>query len=231
LWTLGGLVDAGTVSGSILLDQGGDVRLRANTVSGRIRARARRFYGTMVSTTSGSVVIVGALDSTGDHRAESISGGVELTPLNGVTCELRAISGSIASDVANRLEGGRGYWRSIVGDGAALFKVNSTSGGLRIRAARPGDTVVVAAAPRGQADPAAQSAPAEAEPTSAGSDPVAPVPDERDRLETEETWNPEESGDPKEDLAEDEELAVLQALERGEIGVDEAAERLERAKD
>jgi hypothetical protein len=227
LWTLGGLVDAGTVSGSILLDQGGDVRLRASTVSGRIRARARRFYGTMVSTTSGNVVIVGALDSTGDHRAESISGGVELTPLNGVTCELRAISGSITSDVANRLEGGRGYWRSIVGDGAALFKVNSTSGGLRIRAARPGDTVVVAAAPRAQTEPA----PAEAEMASTGSDPVAPVADERDRLETQETWNPEESGDPKEDPAQDEELAVLQALERGEIGVDEAAERLERTKD
>jgi hypothetical protein len=66
---------------------------------------------------------------------------------------------------------------------------------------------------------------------STGSDSVAPVADERDRLETQETWNPEESGDPKEDPAQDEELAVLQALERGEIGVDEAAERLERTKD
>ena len=31
------------------------------------------------------------------------------------------------------------------------------------------------------------------------------------------------------ELAQDEELAVLQALERGEIGVDEAAERLDRS--
>ena len=33
-----------------------------------------------------------------------------------------------------------------------------------------------------------------------------------------------------EDAAEDQELAVLQALERGEIGVDEAAERLDRSR-
>jgi hypothetical protein len=91
--------------------------------------------------------VVGELDPSGDHRTESISGSVELTPLSGVTAELRAISGSIHSDVEHRLEGGRGYWRSIVGDGRAVFKVNSTSGGLRILAARPGDRVVAAAAP------------------------------------------------------------------------------------
>jgi hypothetical protein len=48
--------------------------------------------------------------------------------------------------------------------------------------------------------------------------------------ETEETWNPDETADAEESPADDEELAVLQALERGEIGVDEAAERLERSR-
>jgi len=43
-----------------------------------------------------------------------------------------------------------------------------------------------------------------------------------------ETWNPDETGETARDLPDDEALAVLQALERGEIGVDEAAERLER---
>jgi hypothetical protein len=47
---------------------------------------------------------------------------------------------------------------------------------------------------------------------------------------TAETWNPDESGDVEEDRADEEELAVLQALERGEIDVDEAAERLERSR-
>ena len=43
LWSLGGLVEASSISGSITLDSGGDVRFRANTISGAIRARARRF--------------------------------------------------------------------------------------------------------------------------------------------------------------------------------------------
>jgi len=42
--------------------------------------------------------------------------------------------------------------------------------------------------------------------------------------------DPRRIAEPAEALPDDEELAVLQALERGEIGVDEAAERLERAR-
>ena len=244
LWSLGGVVEAGSISGSISLDDGGDVRLRANTISGGIRVRARRFYGLTLSSTSGSIAVVGALDPSGDHRAESISGSVVLTPLSGVTAELRAVSGSIVSDVEHRLEGGRGRWRSIVGDGAAHFLVNSTSGSLRILAARPGDYVVAAAAPAAPSTapaPSPSSSPSTTAsvPPSSGSDEVSAAPteppagaaaQESGPPQTEETWNPDESGDLEQDLAQDEELAVLQALERGEIGVDEAAERLERSR-
>ena len=229
LWSLGGLVEAGSISGSIALDNGGDVRIRANSISGGIRVRARRFYGTALSSTSGSIAIVGELDPSGDHRAESISGSVELTPLNGVTAELRAISGSINSAVEHRLEGGRGYWRAIVGDGRAVFKVNSTSGGLRILAARPGDAVVAATAPAAAAPSSPDTgADVSAEQTAAGET------EDSEPRETEESWNPDENGAPAEaasdEAGEDGELAVLQALERGEIGVDEAAERLDRGR-
>ena len=239
-WSVGGVVEAGSISGSITLEGGGDVRLRANSISGGIKVHARRFYGTALSSTSGGIAIVGALDPSGDHRAESISGSVDLTPLNGVTAELRAISGSIVSDVEHSLEGSRGHWRSIVGDGQAVFRVNSTSGGLRILAARPGDYVVAAAAPAAPSTPPPASS-GQASATSTGS-PAAgssatqsnPGGVEATRpQETEETWSSEESADQDQvdDIAsEDEELAVLQALERGEIGVDEAAERLERAR-
>jgi hypothetical protein len=233
LWSLGGLVEAGSISGSITLDQGGDVRLRANTVSGGIKVRARRFHGLALSTTSGGIAVVGELDPSGDHRTESISGSVELTPLSGVTAELRAISGSIHSDVEHRLEGGRGYWRSIVGDGRATFKVNSTSGSLRILAERPGDRVVAATAPAQPSSPAAQASASGAphvNPAVPAASPSTAPADGRGLEETGETWNPEETGDAAEDLAQDEELSVLQALERGEIGVDEAAERLDRSR-
>jgi hypothetical protein len=223
LWSLGGLVDAGSVSGSITLDRGGDVRLRANSVSGRIRARARRFHGLTVSTTSGGIAVVGEFDPSGDYRAESISGTVDLTPLSGVTAELRAITGSIVSQVDNRVEGSRGYWRSIVGDGRSTFKVNTTSGNLRILAALPGDTVgadAPAPTPAGT-----DAAPSRTEPTDADA-----VLADTDRQVAGETWNPDEGSATPDEAATDEELAVLQALERGEIDVDEAAERLDRAR-
>jgi len=82
LWGLGGIVEAGSISGSISLDRGGDLRLRCNTISGGIRARANCFHGMILSSTSGGISVVGALDPAGDYRAESISGSVSLTPLS-----------------------------------------------------------------------------------------------------------------------------------------------------
>jgi hypothetical protein len=68
---------------------------------------------------------------------------------------------------------------------------------------------------------------ADATATAAASDEAAPfVP-----AEASENWNPDETADAAIDPSEDDELAVLQALERGEIGVDEAAERLDRSRE
>jgi hypothetical protein len=237
LWGLGGLVEAGSISGSISLDAGGDLRLRCNTISGGIKARANVFHGMILSSTSGGISVVGAFDPAGDYRAESISGGVALTPLSGVTAELRTVSGSIVSDIEHRVEGGRGFWRSIVGDGRSVFHVNSTSGGLRLLAASPEDRVVAASAPSAPAgsasEAAATSSPAAgagAEPAEAEAEGVGTEAEESSAAQSVESWNPEETADASGDVAEEEELAVLQALERGEIGVDEAAERLDRSR-
>ena len=229
LWSLGGLVEASSISGSITLDSGGDIRLRANTISGGVRVRARRFYGMAVSTTSGRITVVGALDPAGDYRADSISGGVSLTPLSGVTAELRTVSGSITSEIEHRVEGGRGFWRSIIGDGRPTFRVNSTSGGLRIVAARPGDYVVAGSAPVEPTD-LAPAAPAAPGPTTSA---TADAQQDSGLHETAETWSleePVEVDEARESATDDDELAILQALERGEIGVDEAAKRLERVR-
>jgi DUF4097 and DUF4098 domain-containing protein YvlB len=234
LWNLGGVVEAGTISGGIALDGGTALRLRASTISGGIKARAGLFHSLSLSTTSGSMMIVGALDPAGDHRAESISGGVDLTPLSGVTAELKTVSGSVHSDIEHRIEGSRGFWRTIVGDGRAHLRVNSTSGSLRLKAPLPSDTVAGTAA--GSADagapaaaPAAAGAPVETSGTAA---PAATV-DAAAGEEPAESWNPNETAEEpaeheRDEQADDGELAVLQALERGEIGVDEAASRLER---
>jgi hypothetical protein len=234
LWNLGGLVEAGTISGGITLDGGTALHLRASTISGGIRARAGLFHSLSLSTTSGSMTIVGALDPAGDHRAESISGGVDLTPLSGVTAELKTVSGSVHSEVEHRVEGARGFWRAIVGDGRARLRVNSTSGSLRLLAPRPSDTVVAqAAGPAGASPagtPAAAGAPAEVVQTATPAATTETTPNE----DTAESWDPNETAEEtaeheRDERADDEELAVLQALERGEIGVDEASARLERA--
>ena len=149
LWNLGGLVEAGTISGGITLDGGTALRLRASTISGSIKARAGLFHSVTLSTTSGGITVVGALDPAGDHRAESISGSVDLTPLSGVTAELKTVSGSVRSEIEHRVEGSRGFWRAIVGDGSAVLRVNSTSGSLRLLAPRPFETTGGPAAPAG----------------------------------------------------------------------------------
>ena len=236
LWSLAGNVEAGAISGSISLDRGGDVRLRANSVSGSVRVRAARFHGMVISTTSGGITVAGALDPAGDYRAESISGSVELVPLSGVTAELRSISGSISSRVAGHVEGGRGFWRAVIDDGRALFRVSSTSGGLRISEAGPADQFAggpaaasASPAPAAPVPPGAPTAGADAPASGTGSSPAGPAPAEQAPVTAGnvETWNADEDADPAAEAIEDDELAVLQALERGEIGVDEAAERLE----
>jgi hypothetical protein len=244
MWYLGGLVEAGTISGGITLDGGTALRLRASTISGGIRARAGLFHSLSLSTTSGGMTVVGALDPTGDFRAESISGGVDLTPLSGVTAELKTVSGSVHSEIEHRVEGARGFWRAIVGDGTAQLRVNSTSGSLRLLAPRPSDPVAVqAAGPASPAAPegsaAAPGSPSTAADTSGGPaetvQPAAPAEASEPAAgeESAESWNPNETAEEtaeheRDDRADEEELAVLQALERGEIGVDEAAARLER---
>ena len=61
----------------------------------------------------------------------------------------------------------------------------------------------------------------------------APAGDDSGPRETGETWSQQESAETDEvtePANDDDELAILQALERGTIGVDEAARRLERAR-
>lgn len=246
LWGLGGMIEASSISGRVMLDNGGDVRLRASSVSGSIDARARRFYGMAVNTTSGGISIAGALDPSGDYRADSISGGISLTPLSGVTAELRTISGGVTSDLDNRIEGGRGFWRATVGDGKTIFKVNSTSGGLHIKA--PGRGVwPPQPAPSASPAPGVDSSATPGEASRSGSEPTEAMagPDgtTADRTTAEEAWTQEDTDGTAAGAkstqpatvsstassparAGSDELAILRALERGEIGVDEAAARL-----
>ena len=203
LHSLAGPVDAGTLSGPITLDRGGEIWLRANTVSGQIRADAVLFRGLALSTTSGGIQIAGHLDPKGTFRADSISGGVDVTAMSGVRVELRSISGGVQPGRGARVGGYRGNWQATVGDGRALLAVHTTSGGLRLTESVP--------APAPATAPLPESAPA------------APPADS-------EAWSPEEESgeETAKEERENDQLEILAALERGEIGVDEASALLER---
>jgi hypothetical protein len=242
MWNLGGHVEASTISGGITLDGGSALRLRASTISGGIKARAGLFHGLSLSTTSGSMIVIGALDPAGDHRAESISGSVDFTPLSGVSAELKTVSGSIQSEIEHHVEGTRGFWRAIVGDGRANLRVNSTSGSLRLLTPRPTGAGVGTSGGAATTQPVAgtgpdEPAPAETDAAVAAGETAGPQPGATTAAviatPTAESWNPDETAEEAadhacDDRADDDELVVLQALERGEIGVDEAAARLER---
>jgi hypothetical protein len=225
LWSVGGPVDAGTVSGSFMLDRGLDVWLRASTVSGSLRARAERFRSTAISTTSGGMTVAGGFDPAGQHRAESISGGLDLTPSSGVTVELKSVSGSIRADRQIHVEGGRGQSRAVFGDGLAYLRVSSTSGSLRLTTPLGPDTDVSSAA-AGNGGFGCEPAAAPSPTTSTSSEPT-----------TTESWTAGSDADEasaesgaEQTEGDEDELAVLYALERGEIGVDEAADRLEKPR-
>jgi hypothetical protein len=232
MWNLAGNIDAGTLSGSVRLDGGGDVRVRAKSISGSVRIRAARIHGMVLSTTSGDIAVAGALDPAGDHRAESISGSVDFAPLSGVTAELRSVSGSLVSDVAGRTDGGRGSWRCVIGDGRATFRVSSTSGGLRItaagaRGAAPGPMPGAPVPPVAPVPPMPPVPPAPA----SSWDPAPSVSEAAPAAVGTDAGEPDASLDAKPGSTADavsvEELAVLRELERGEIDVDQATERLE----
>jgi hypothetical protein len=235
LWGLAGAVEAGSISGGVTLDTASSLRLRANSISGGIKARAARFYGLSLNTTSGSMIVYGGLDPSADHRIETIAGGIDLTPLSGVTAELRTVSGSIRGEMASHVEGTRGSWRAVVGDGQAHLWINSTSGSLRLLApsSPPGAVPTPPWAPAGPSVPAAPAAPSAPVAPSApeAPTPASPGPEQPEPAPTE-SWEEESAEEGARldaaDKAADEELAVLRALERGEIGVDEAAARLDR---
>lgn len=144
-----------TVSGTTTIQSDGDVSLEARTVSGDLRASARRFLAATVSTTSGDVDLDGELVTGGAHAINSVSGDATVAPRGGIRVEARTVTGSIVNPAARRADSGPGRTVTVVGDGGATLAFRSISGDLRI--AGPATRAPAAA------EPPAPPAPPEAE--------------------------------------------------------------------
>lgn len=196
---VGGGIRIHAVSGDVSIRAAAPISLEANTVSGDISATAPRLASSRVVTVSGDVEMEGALDPSGSHRVETVSGDLALGAEGGLTLEVRGLSTDVHIDLQHRAEGSRDRRRYVIGDGASSLAFSSMSGDVRVRSPRR-ERRERRAASEGPSAPT----------------PGSPVPA---------TTMPDVATEPPGPSA-DEQLAILRAVERGELDVEEAARRL-----
>jgi hypothetical protein len=197
----GGNVSLDSVSGSVRISAGGPIALRARTVSGDMSASAPEIRTTRLSTVSGDLELEGAFDDQ-EHRAETASGDLRVAAVGGLVVDVVGIAGDVRSEVAHLLEGSIGHRRVTIGGGGPVLRFRTMSGSLAVVRPRRASGRPTTAPP-----PAEESAPHASE---------SPVP----------VAVAVESGPGR-----GERMAVLSALERGEIDVDEALRQLEGVGD
>jgi len=198
LHPLGGTLRVRGVSSDISLRGDAPMRLEMNTVSGDVSAYAPRFYELRMVTVSGDVELEGLLAPGPQHRVETVSGDLMLATSGGLTLEVRGLSSDASVSLPHRSEGSRDRRRFVVGDGGASLLFSSMSGDVVVSGPRRGSGIVP---------------------------PLPPLP-ELPPLPPLGTMPPTPPTPPRPPLTDEEQLEVLQALERGEIDVEEAAARL-----
>lgn len=200
-----GRLDIGSVSGDVDLDGAGTLELRVRTVSGEVDLRAPAFSRLEISTTSGDIDIDGLLSGPGPFAIQTVSGDAEIVGRSGLTIDAKTVTGDLGTEMPHRAESRPGRKSLVVGRGETRLSFQSVSGDLEVTAPRvdlPVESVVAALSPEPPAAPAAPEPPAPPAPP-ALADAASPAP-----------------------RVEDARMAILRALERGEIGVEEAGERL-----
>jgi hypothetical protein len=189
-----------SVSGDVTVELDGTAAVGIKSVSGDVSIDGGRVERLALTTTSGDIRVASNLGA-GPHSISTLSGDAALASGSGVRVTARTLSGDISSDLPHSSEGGPGRRAMTIGDGSTVVEFKSVSGDLRVVGRDPDDARAFTwELPVPPAPPAPPIAPEPpAPPDAAPSDPA-----EASRLE------------------------ILQALERGEIDVAEAGERLAR---
>ena len=231
----GGVLELNTASGRLSLARCSG-RVSANTASGAIEVLVTRPLDLSANTASGAIHLQLEVGATGEARCNTASGvvTVEAPPELGVAVSVRTASGGVSAEPPFAAEGRR-EWRS--GNGRDYrVKARTASGGIRLRAAAQNR-----AEPEAASATAWVSAPAPVPSSSAtsgstrsngGATTAARQPILNSPAITPEPIPTQAPGDsapssgrtPRDRPAADE---LLQAVERGEIGVDEALRLLD----
>jgi hypothetical protein len=201
----GGL-EVQTVSGDVELEGQAPLDLGLKTISGDVKVRVPLLRRLEMSTTSGDLGLDAELAGGGPFAIRSISGDVLIVARSGFRVEAESITGDLTSDVPSKRESMPGRKVMIVGRPGPTLEFRSVSGDLHVVQPRDAGMESIAPAPGASEAPALVSNAASRE-AGAG----APAP-----------GGPEPTTDPNAATR----LAILRELERGDITVAEATERL-----
>jgi len=198
LQRLAGAVDVETVSGEIELEGLAPLDVTAKSVSGDLSLRVPTLRRADIGTTSGDIQVDAQLAGEGPFSIRTISGDVVIVGRNGFRVEAESITGDLSSDLPSKRESMPGRKVLIVGRPGATLRFRSVSGDFHVKQ------------PRDVAPPI--EAPAAPQPPDAPKPPAAPAAPGRIAGV---------SSDP--DAAR---LEILRELERGDITVAQATDRL-----
>ena len=195
---LAGPLDAETVSGDIDLDGEAPLDLSMKSISGDIHVRVPRLKRLDMGTTSGDIWLDAELAGDGAFALRSISGDATIVGRSGFRVEAETITGDLSSEIAHKRESTPGRKIMIVGRPGPTLAFRSVSGDLQIVQPRDAAPQPNPTPPAPPAPPAAPTAPGAAAPAT----PTAASGIDESRLE------------------------ILRELERGDITVAEATDRL-----
>lgn len=198
LTRLAGALDVETVSGDVELEGQAPMELAGRSISGDVRVRVPRLRRLELGTTSGDLWLDSELTGDGPFALRSISGDVTIVGRAGFRVEAETITGDLASDLPSKRESMPGRKVLIVGRPGPTLAFRSVSGDLHV--VKPRDAAPPIAPGAGLAPDA----------------PAAPTP----------LAGPEVRTAPTDAVGDDSRLEILRALERGEITVTEATQRL-----
>jgi len=161
----------------------------------------------MIETTSGDVRLDAPLTGEGPFEIQTVSGDVTLVGRTGLRIEARTVTGDLRSDLPHRFDKSPGHKKLVVGDGGTTVGFKSVSGDFRVVASRDGGPASL---------PALPTAPSAPIPPTPPGPPIAP----------QATSGANGTAERHEAGHEVARLDILHALERGELSVEAAMQRL-----
>ena len=203
-----GRIELGSVSGDAVIELAAAAELAVKSVSGDVAVTGGSLTSLRVGTTSGDVRIDSPITGRRGNAIDTLSGDVSLVADGGLRIEARTVSGDLTSDLPHKSEGRMGRRTLVVGDGSIELSFRSVSGDLQVHEPRGRNGGVGSAPP----PPVAPQPPIA---------PTAPIPPGAAPSVGTASGSPSSA-----DFVEPDRMAILKAIEAGEIDVATAMDRL-----